>query len=378
MPLEIVRNDITTMQVDVIVNSAHPTPEVGGGVDYAIHRAAGPELIVERKKIGDIATGTAFITPGFKLPAKYVIHTVGPIWQNGKKGQRQQLASCYKNSLRLAVENNCTSIAFPLISAGVFGCPAEIAIAMAVQAIREFLEEQELNVYLVIFDRNAFRISSALFDDVQDYLDKMYIEELLDEEEEQRERRRRLFRDHMILGDEAPEEFAAKPMASMGQASAVPKQAAKRFEGRSKHSEARAKRMPELLQAESVAPQKTRSLSDLLNEVDDTFSEALLRLIDAKGKTDPDVYKRANIDRKHFSKIRNKPDYQPSKATALALAIALELNLDETKDFIGRAGYAISHSSKMDIIVEYFIEREEYDIFTINETLFAFDQPCLG
>ncbi len=166
MPLEIVRSDITTMQVDAIVNSAHPTPEVGGGVDYAIHRAAGPELIVERKKIGDIATGTAFITPAFRLPAKYVIHTVGPIWQDGKPGQRKQLADCYTKSMELALENKCTSIAFPLISAGVFGCPAEIAIATAVQAIREFLAEHEMNVYLVIFDDKTFQLANRLLGDV--------------------------------------------------------------------------------------------------------------------------------------------------------------------------------------------------------------------
>ncbi len=370
MPLEIVRNDITTMKVDVIVNSAHPTPEVGGGVDYAIHRAAGPELIAARRKIGDIATGTAFITPAFQLPAKYVVHTVGPIWQDGKPGQRKQLADCYTKSMELALENKCSSIAFPLISAGVFGCPAEIAIATAVQAIREFLADHEINVYLVVFDRKAFRISSSLFDDVQDYLDKMYIEECMDEEEDQRERRRRLYQKHMVLGDEAPASSGAGAIAHMGKTPSP-----KRISRRSKE---RFNLAPDLLQAESAAPKKTRSLSDLLDEVDDTFSEALLRLIDAKGKSDPDVYKRANMDRKHFSKIRNKPDYQPSKATALALAIALELNLDETKDFIGRAGYAISHSSKTDIIVEYFIEREEYDIFTINEMLFAFGQACLG
>ena len=374
MPLEIVRNDITKMKVDVIVNSAHPTPEVGGGVDYAIHRAAGPELIAERKKIGDIATGTAFITPGFKLPAKYVVHTVGPIWQDGKKGQREQLADCYKNSLRLAVENKCKSIAFPLISAGVFGCPAEIAIATAVQAVKEFLAEHEMQVYLVVFDRKAFKISSTLFDDVQDYLDKNYLEELFDEEiriEEQRRRRSAL--ELPALGDEPPECGGAGMMESLPvEAAPAPKRAAKR------RPAAKGKSAPDLLQAKSVASKKPRSLSDLVEETDDTFSEALLRLIDAKGKKDPEIYKRANVDRKHFAKIRKNPNYQPSKATALALAIALELNLDETKDFIGRAGYAISHSNKTDIIVEYFIERKDYDIFTINETLFAFGQACLG
>ena len=374
MPLEIVRNDITAMKVDVIVNSAHPTPEVGGGVDYAIHRAAGPELIAERRKIGDIATGTAFITPAFQLPAKYVVHTVGPIWQDGKPGQRKQLADCYTKSMELALENKCTSIAFPLISAGVFGCPAEIAIATAVQAVKEFLAEHEMQVYLVVFDRKAFKISSTLFDDVQDYLDKNYLEELFDEEiriEEQRRRRSAL--ELPALGDEPPECGGAGMMESLPvEAAPAPKRAAKR------QPAAKGKSAPDLLQAKSVASKKPRALSDLVEETDDTFSEALLRLIDAKGKKDPEIYKRANVDRKHFAKIRKNPNYQPSKATALALAIALELNLDETKDFIGRAGYAISHSNKTDIIVEYFIERKDYDIFTINETLFAFGQACLG
>ena len=374
MPLEIVRNDITAMKVDVIVNSAHPTPEVGGGVDYAIHRAAGPELIAERRKIGDIATGTAFITPAFQLPAKYVVHTVGPIWQDGKTGQRKQLADCYTKSMELALENKCTSIAFPLISAGVFGCPAEIAIATAVQAVKEFLAEHEMQVYLVVFDRKAFKISSTLFDDVQDYLDKNYLEELFDEEiriEEQRRRRSAL--ELPALGDEPPECGGAGMMESLPvEAAPAPKRAAKR------RPAAKGKSAPDLLQAKSVASKKPRALSDLVEETDDTFSEALLRLIDAKGKKDPEIYKRANVDRKHFAKIRKNPNYQPSKATALALAIALELNLDETKDFIGRAGYAISHSNKTDIIVEYFINRKDYDIFTINETLFAFGQACLG
>lgn len=373
MPLEIVRNDITTMKVDVIVNSAHPTPEVGGGVDYAIHRAAGPELIAARRKIGDIATGTAFITPAFQLPAKYVVHTVGPIWQDGKTGQRKQLADCYTKSMELALENKCTSIAFPLISAGVFGCPAEIAIATAVQAVKEFLAEHEMQVYLVVFDRKAFKISSTLFDDVQDYLDKNYLEEFFDEEfrvEEQRRRRRAMALPP--LGDEEECDASGMMEALPVEAAPAPKRAAKR------RPAAKGKSAPDLLQAKSVASKKPRALSDLVEETDDTFSEALLRLIDAKGKKDPEIYKRANVDRKHFAKIRKNPNYQPSKATALALAIALELNLDETKDFIGRAGYAISHSNKTDIIVEYFIERKDYDIFTINETLFAFGQACLG
>ncbi len=337
MPLEIVRNDITKMQVDAIVNTANPRPVVGGGVDRAIHKAAGAELLAARKEIGDIATGKAAVTPAYNLPAEYVIHTVGPVWQDGKHGERELLAECYANSFRLAMEHQCSSIAFPLISAGVYGCPPEIAITAATQAIREFLLAHEMEVYLVVFDRKSFKISSSLFDDVQSYLDEMYVEELLDEEYrgDDRGRRRRAFDETVCMAEDV---IALSP----------------------------------------ASKEKQRSLEDLLDEIDDTFSEALLRLIDAKGKKDPEVYKRANIDRKLFSKIRNNPAYQPSKTTALAFAVALELNLDETRDFIGRAGYAISHSNKMDIIVEYFIKRKEYDIFTVNEVLFSYGQPLLG
>ncbi len=340
MPLEIVRNDITKMQVDAIVNTANPRPVVGGGVDRAIHKAAGPELLEARKKLGDIATGKSVITSAYKLKARFVIHTVGPVWQDGEHGERELLASCYENSLQLASEHGCNSIAFPLISAGVYGCPSEIAIAAAAQAIRDFLLVNEMEVYLVVFDHQSFKISTSLFEDVQSYLNARYIEELLDEEYRGDFReRRRAFQQPVYRGEE---DACALPVAM-----------------------------------ESAA-RKARSLKDLLDEVDDTFSEALLRLIAAKGKTDPEVYKRANIDRKLFSKIRNNANYQPRKSTALALAVALELNLDETKDFIGRAGYALSHSSKADIIVEYFIQKGEYDIFSINDTLFAFQQPLLG
>ncbi|WP_026760956.1 macro domain-containing protein [Selenomonas ruminantium] len=338
MPLEIVRNDITKMQVDAIVNTANPRPIVGRGVDRAIHQAAGKELLTARKKIGELATGMAAITPAFNLQAKFVIHTVGPVWKDGKHDERGLLSNCYSNSLQMAADNGCTSIAFPLISAGVYGCPSEIAIAVATQAIREFLHDHEMEVYLVVFDHKAFKISSSLFDDVQSFIDERYIEELLDEEYRGVYcDRRRILEDTVYLGNEAP-----------------------------------------VAKAISLPSKKKSSLEDLLAEVDDTFSEALLRLIDVKGKTDPEVYKKANVDRKLFSKIRNNPAYKPSKSTALAFAVALELNLDETKDFISRAGYALSHSSKADIIVEYFIQRAEYDIFTINETLFTFHQPLLG
>lgn len=305
MPLYIVKNDITKIKADVIVNSANPHALVGGGVDRAIHLAAGPGLLRAREEIGDIATGDAAITSAFFLPARYVVHTVGPVWRDGKHDEKALLASCYEKSLRLAVERRCSSIAFPLISAGVFHCPPAIAIETATKTIRRFLQTHDLDVYLVIFDNQAFKISDKRFAAVRKYLDERYVE--------------------------------ASP-------------------------EKGGKDAPASLQEESKG----------------SFSEALLRLIEAKDKTDPEIYKCANVGRKHFAKIRNNPKFQPSKAAALAFAITLELNLDETKDFIGRAGYSLSHSSKADVIVEYFIERQEYDVLTVNETLFAFGQPPLG
>jgi len=326
MPLEFVRNDITKMQVDVIVNSANPRAIVGGGVDRAIHKAAGPELLIARQKIGNIDTGEAFITPGYNLLSQYVIHTVGPVWQDGKHGERELLASCYKNSLRLATDHKCSSIAFPLISAGIFGCPPEIAIATATGAIREYIDEHDLDVYMVMFDRESFKISNSLFNDVQNYIDEVYVDEHLAQERCNNYRRRR-------------EREAAL------------------YKNRVTDS---------------------RSLDEMLDDMTDTFSEALFKLIDAKGMTDPQVYKKANINRKHFSKIRTNQDYKPKKSTVFALAIALELNLAETRELLARAGYAFSHSNVSDVIIEYFLRHGKYDIDSINQVLFEKGEPTLG
>ena len=329
MPLEIVRNDITVMEVDAIVNTANPRPVVGGGVDYAIHHRAGAGLLAARQQIGDIAVGAAFITDGYDLSARYVIHTVGPVWRGGGQGERELLRACYLHSLQLAAEHGCSSVAFPLISAGIYGCPADVAIETAVKAICSFLLQQEMQVYLVVFDRKAFQLSGGLLQKVADFVDENYVEQAL-------------IAEYTIDAMPGGRHRANAPVL------------------------------------EAPVSVQTHSLEELLDEADDSFSEALLRLIGSQGKTEPEVYKRANVDRKLFSKIRNNPTYQPSKATALAFAVALELNLEETREFIGRAGYALSHSSRADIILEYFIRQQEYDIFTINEALFAFDQPTLG
>ena len=336
MPLEIVRNDITKMVVDAIVNAANESLLGGGGVDGSIHRAAGPELLAECRTLGGCKTGEAKVTGAYRLPCKYVVHTVGPVWQDGKHGEREKLVSCYRTSLALARELGCETVAFPLISSGAYGYPKDQALRVAVDTIGEFLMENDMTVYLVIFDRAAYQISGKLFADIAEYIDDHYVDEHTDS------RRERLYRLRRLCENEDAVCASAAPPAPMAVGAVG------------------------------------GSLDDLLHDLDAGFSETLLKLIDRTGKKDSEIYKKANVDRKLFSKIRNNPDYKPSKATALAFAIALELDLEETRDFIARAGFALSHSNKFDVIIEYFIRRKKYDIFEINEALFAFDQSLLG
>ena len=326
MPLIIVRNDITKMSVDAIVNAANESLLGGGGVDGCIHRAAGPELLQECRTLGGCRTGEAKLTGAYRLPCKYVIHTVGPVWNGGKYGER---ASCYRSSLALAKKHGCETVAFPLISSGVFGYPKDQALRVAVDTISEFLAENDMTVYLVIFSRAAYAIGNKLFADIAAYIDDHYVDVHTDS------RRERMRRMSVLEGRALSAGAAAAPMSADG-------------------------------------------LDSLLAHLDAGFSETLLKLIDRSGKKDSEIYKKANVDRKLFSKIRNNPDYKPSKPTAVAFAIALELSLPETRDLIARAGYALSASSKFDVIIEYFIRQKKYDIFEINEALFAFDQSLLG
>ena len=359
MPFEIVRNDITKMKVDAIVNAANSSLLGGGGVDGAIHRAAGPELLEECRALGGCETGSAKITKGYRLPCKYVIHTVGPIWQGGHKDEENQLISCYRASLYLAAQYQCESVAFPLISAGAYGYPKDQAIKAATDAIRDFLLKNDMMVYLVVFDRGSFAVSQKLYANIQAFIDDAY----MGPDYEKTERLRRAKNIMPSIAQDFAESEKAKNKAKPFSI----------FSRKQKKEEALPDAAP-LDHNFTPAP----SLDDYLNQIDEGFRDMLLRKIDEKHMTDAECYKKANIDRKLFNKIKNQADYKPSKSTVVALAIALRLPLDEIREMLMKAGFSFTHSSKFDLIIEYFISQGNYDIFEINQALFAFDQKLLG
>ena len=369
MAFQIVRNDIVNMQVDAIVNTANPRPVVGTGTDAGIHKKAGPELLEARKAIGNLRPGTAAITPGFALAAKYVIHTVGPVWRGGIWGEAKTLRSCYDSALALAAQHGCRSVAFPLISAGNYGFPRDKAMQIAIAACSEFLTDHEMEVYLVVFDRDAFQLSEKLFRDVASYIDENYVRETERREYgavPREDRFRRVREDWRENTASLPDlsQCVREKSASVMEAP-VSAGATEEIPYRPRPMEAKLRK-------------KSGSVRDLLEDLDAGFSETLLKLIDRSGKKDSEIYNRANVSRQHFSKIRNNPAYKPTKTTAIAFAIALELDMEQTRDLIGRAGYALTRSSKFDVIIMYFIEHKNYDLYDINTTLYEFDQSLLG
>lgn len=344
MPIKIVRNDITKLECDAIVNAANSSLLGGGGVDGAIHRAAGGGLLIECMKLGGCKVGQAKLTKAYNLPSKFVIHTVGPKWEGGQNGERELLESCYRESLKLAMNNDCESIAFPLISSGIYGYPKDKALKVAIDTITSFLIDHEMLVYVVVFDKTSFQISEKLFTDITSYIEDKYVDTHFVFRRSHRDEcgESRVLAETQLLSDDFD---ACKPQTPFCSSMAMPKAA---------------------------------SLEDAIKQMDESFSQMLLRKIDEKGMTDTECYKKANIDRKLFSKIRTDIHYRPSKTTAIAFAIALELSLEETQDMLMKAGFALSHSNKFDIIIEYFITNNNYNIFEINEALFAFDQSLLG
>ncbi|WP_295096402.1 macro domain-containing protein [uncultured Fibrobacter sp.] len=349
MPLEIVRNDITKVKADAIVNSANRHPICGGGTEYQIYEAAGREdLLKAREQVGPLDVAGVAVTPAFALDAKYIIHTVGPKWNDGKSGEMLALANCYRNALDKAKELGCQSIAFPLISSGVFRFPKDYAVRIATQTIGEFLQTNEMLVTLVVFDRKAFEVSEDLYSDIQAFIDDNYVQDKYEGVRRYASRRRQ--------GRNVPDE-ECEDMAL--QSPQIPAE-------------------EPLYCAMKLAEKSSASLDDILAKPGETFCDKLFNLIHEKNLDDVEVYKKANLDRKHFSKIRSNVKYKPTKKTALALAIALHLNMDETKDLLARAELALSPSNRGDLVVSYFIERGMYDIWEINNMLFKFGLPTLG
>ena len=363
MPFQIVRNDIVKVKADAIVNTANPKPQIGGGTDAAVYQAAGKaQLLRERKKIGAIAPGQAAVTPAFALPAKVIIHTAGPVWIDGNHQEIEILASCYRESLRKAEEYACESIAFPLIAAGSYGFPRDKALQTAISVISDWLLSHEMTVTLVVFDQKSFVLSGKVFHDVDAFIDENYVKEkrkeeyarenYLQSEIEMIRRRRALYAEeaaHYVEKD-PDDSFDAAPSSAPMTAPA----------------------------GSAFSAQAPASLESMLAGAGETFQERLLHLIDSRQLSDVDVYKKANLDRKLFSKIRCNAKYHPKKKTAVALAIALELSIEETRDLLERAEIALSPSSKFDIIITWFIQNRKYDIYEINLALFNHKQPLLG
>ena len=364
MPLILVRKDITTMKVDAIVNAANESLLGGGGVDGAIHAAAGPELLQECRKLGGCRPGEAKLTLGYRLPARYVIHTVGPRWQGGSAGEEETLRACYRNSLALARGKGCETLAFPLISAGIFGYPKGEALAVAEEEIRRFLQDEEMTVYLTIFGRDTLErdrypelkalLQPPAFAATMGMAPTAAPMAVTDANASPARRERKA--------------KPAKPLEKLSQLRPL-----KRKEQSFRDEEAAA-----LSENYSTAEASAETLEEALAALDESFSRMLLRKITEKGMTDAQCYKKANIDRKLFSKIRSDEHYRPSKPTVLAFAVALELGIGETREMLMKAGFALSRSSEFDVIVEYYIKRGQYDIDRINEALFAFDQTLLG
>ncbi len=349
MPFQIIQGDITKLKVDAIVNAASPSLLGGGGVDGAIHAAAGEELLRECRSLGGCRPGEAKMTGGYRLPCRYVIHTVGPVYSGGNAGEEKILRSCYAASLALASGSGCGSVAFPLISSGAYGYPPADALRVATEEISSFLAGSDMLVYLVIYDKKKFVLSGGSFDSILPLLEKgPPLEDL------------------RFSGAPSPCGAPVSPRKRVSRKTAL----AGSLDALSAFSLSNGTED----RLEAACP-----VSDLGPFVlDESFSEMLLRKIDEEGLTDAQCYRRANVDRKLFSKIRSDKHYRPSKITAVSFAIALKLPPEEADEMLRKAGFALSQSNYFDLIVRACIERGEYDVCRINELLFRYDMPLLG
>ena len=367
MPFRLIRADLTQLRADAIVNAANNRLKQGGGVCGAIFRAAGEQPLQDAcDRIGHCETGQSVITPGFALPAKYVIHTVGPVWHGGHANEEALLRSCYQSALTLAAEHQLTSVAFPLISAGIYGYPRQEAIRVAAEAIGAFLTREDapdMDVTLALFDRCSYREGSTLYGRIASYLDENspgyqhYTAETAT-------RRRRQEEDLWNLPQADAMPLMQAPVYEDMQEAAAPPCAPKAAS--SMH-----------MSDEELSEKLKRWTGDRFRR-EETFSQCLLRLIDQSGEKDSAVYKRANVDRRLFSKIRSNPHYQPGKPTVLAFCLALRLSREDADMLLRRAGYALTRSSRLDLTVEYCLNHGVYDVHQINVALFELDLPSLG
>ncbi len=372
MPFQIVRNDITKMHVDAIVNTANPLPGYGEGIDTAVYEAAGEkELLAARQEIGVIESGHSVITAGYNLPAKFIIHTVGTVWQGGSCGEEDVIRNCYRSVFRIALENNIESLAIPLLASGSYGFPKGIALKIALSEIEAFMSDHDPELYLVVFDKKSFSLSTELYGDIDEYINDNYVEE-------------KRVKECSSSGYERNKRPFLSASSFVGSASAASlkwdsSEKKKKRKGAAEEAEAYADFDDGSAFGMICAPSEAaRSLDDVVKNLDKTFMELVFSFADEKGLTDVEVQKKANLDRKAFSKLKCGTTKNPSKSTALALAVALELNLDDTKDLLSRAGLALSPCSKQDVIVQYFIAKEAYDIYEINVALFEYGEPLLG
>lgn len=365
MPFQVVRNDITKMQVDAVVNTANPLPTYGPGTDAAIYKAAGEEkLLKRREEIGNIEPGTSVITEGFDLPAKYIIHTVGASWNGGEESEEQIIRNCYESVFDLALQNHVETLAVPLLASGSYGFPKGIAIRIAFSEIEKFLLNNDMIIYLVVFDQKSYSLSSELYGEIESYINDNYVEE-----KEKEEYDKEVFGRHNRPNRRTDSQF--RPIKDFG----APVEDNYYAEEDVLNAEPV---IYDTVMADMPLPKPQKSLKDAVNNLDKTFMEMVFTFADEKGISDVEIQKRANLDRKAFSKLKCGTTKKPSKPTALALAVALELNLDQTRDLLSRAGLALSPCDKQDIIVKYFIENKDYNIYTINETLFEFNEKLLG
>ena len=421
MPFQIIRNDITKVKADAIVNTANPRPVIGRGTESAIYNAAGRDRLLEaRKAIGELKPGTAAVTPAFDLDAKFIIHVCGTVWNGGDNGEADILKNCYRNALSIAVDNTCSSIAFPLLSTGSFGYPAELGLQIAVDTFTEFLEEHEMEITLVVFDDRSVKVSGGLADEVKSFVDDSYVAGALNKEYTPQAfggtpgaapgssasalagASGMMFSSAMqpltapFIGSAAAFEQPRKGSISLEDAEVPAARKEKHKEkkaksgsfkhalfGAAKHSsikeESARKAETDFDAIEECtfedalfAPEAELSLEDTLKSIyTESFEKHLQQLINKKGLKNSEVYATANISKQYFSKLL-KGQVKPSKEKVLALAIGLRLNLDETVDFLRIAGYALSPISQTDAVVRYFILHEDYNVIKIDIVLFDY------